>query len=111
MIIRTPAKRINNHFIPVKKDFKGQLRDNGRAVIDLFERNLARRKGYDLVQANNGRDFVRENMVPQQRLRVKYGAGGAKVVREAAYEYNRFNDPHLANYLRRRKAKLPKAAS
>jgi hypothetical protein len=45
------VRRINNHFIPVKKDFQGNLRDNGRAVIDVFERNLAKRQGMDLVQA------------------------------------------------------------
>lgn len=71
-------KVINNHFIPVKKEFDSNLRNNGRAVIDLFERKLAQRKGYDIVQPLN-RNFLRENMVPQ---RVKYGAYGAKIVKE-----------------------------
>ena len=49
LVIRSPIKKINNHFIPVKKDFKGNLRDSGRAVVDLFERSLARRKGYEII--------------------------------------------------------------
>lgn len=107
VIIRTPVRKINNHFIPVKKEFAGNLRNNGRAVIDIFERNLARRQGYDLVHANKGRDFIKQNMVPQQRSQVKYGAYGSKVVvKENAYEYNRFNDPHLQKYLKRRKVKV-----
>jgi hypothetical protein len=43
VVIRPPIKRINNHYIPVRKDFAGNLRNNGRAVIDLFERKLAQR--------------------------------------------------------------------
>jgi hypothetical protein len=38
--------------------------------------------------------------------RVKYGAYGNKVIN--ADEYNRFNDPHLAEYLKRRKVKGPR---
>ena len=48
-------------------------------------------------------------MVPQSRVRVKYGAYGAKVVKEPVNEYNRYNDRHLVNYLKRRKVKVPQS--
>jgi hypothetical protein len=47
-------------------------------------------------------------MVPQHRVRVKYGAYGAKVVKEPVNEYNRYTDKHLVNYLKRRKVRMPK---
>lgn len=31
------------------------------------------------------------------------------MVKENAYEYNRYNDPHLQSYLKRRKVKVPRA--
>lgn len=46
-------------------------------------------------------------MVPHSRVRIKYGAGGSHIVKEAAYEYNRYADPHLAAYLKKRKVKVP----
>jgi len=50
-------------------------------------------------------------MVPPNRVKVKYGAYGTKVVKEPVNEYNRYNDKHLVNYLQRRKVKVPKAQS
>ena len=53
-------KKINNHFIEKKKGFESGLRDNGRGVIDLFERNLAKRNGYELLQQNShSQDFIK----------------------------------------------------
>jgi hypothetical protein len=44
-------------------------------------------------------------MVPEKRI--QYGAGGTHKV-ESTYVYNRYADPHLAAYLKRRKVKVPK---
>ena len=39
--------KINNHFIaPRKKGLEGMVRDHSKISLEVFERNLAKRKGY-----------------------------------------------------------------
>ena len=96
------GKKINNHFIaPRKKGLENMVRDNSRVALDVFERNLAKRKGQVPSKPPKGqRDFMRENMVPKRKLKI--GQANKDIIIDNYEPYNRFTDPHLRKYLGRK---------
>lgn len=55
------AVKVNNHYIaPKKKGLDSMVRDHSKVTLEVFERNLAKRKGLKVASspARNGKNFV-----------------------------------------------------
>lgn len=97
--------KINNHYIaPKKKGLEGLVRDHSKITLEVFERNLAKRKGYTLAQnakIKGQKNFLKQNMVPHNR-KMKITQSSKDIVLDSYQPYNRYSDPHLAKYLGRK---------
>ena len=71
------------------------MRDHSNAAIEVLERNL---KGRSLER----KDFITKNMMPLRNRKYKIGATAKDVDLNAYGDYNRFADPHLRKYHKRK---------
>lgn len=72
-----PSKpvKINNHFIaPKKKGLENMVRDHSKVTMEVFERNLAKRKGLLPSGVPKGqKNFMVENLVPKRHYKITQG--------------------------------------
>ena len=94
---KRPPGKINNHYIAArpKGGLNGIVRDHGKITLEVFERNLAKRKGLVPERKKGDKDFITMNLVPKQKLKINRGS---KDVGVDYQPYNRFADPHLRRY-------------
>lgn len=90
----------------VKRPFEETIRDQSNAAVEVLERNLKLRslergyRGYNVYPAR--KDFIAKNMAPTANWRQKIGSSSKDIDLFAYGEYNRFADPHLKNFHKRK---------
>ena len=78
---KRPPGKINNHYIAAKPKggLNGIVRDHGKITLEVFERNLAKRKGLVPEKKKGDKDFITMNLVPKQKLKINRGRGSKDV--------------------------------